>query len=120
MSELPRERQEVAEAGDTFEQKHQRSMDALNEAFAATIKTLRLVGPVAPKMPERYADLLKGGHSSGIAYCQFCNPPERQLRCPKCDYETPDRWRMKVHNILAPSWCDDRAAKKARVWAADS
>ena len=52
-----------------------------------------------------------------IGMCNFCNPPPKIYKCPKCDWETDVHWKMKLHNDLEPRWCQDRYNRKIRKWA---
>ena len=114
MRELLAQRAERAE-NDTFEAKHAKSMAALNAQLKPKIDALRLIGPAKPQMREEHRKFVS--ERTGMGYCQFCDPPPKVLTCPKCDWETTERWRMKLHNIIGPQWCQDRADKKARKWA---
>lgn len=120
MTEMLRERAEksLAQIDSSYEAKHQRSMNSLNRQMTPTIMGLRLVGPPEPQLQDRHRELIR--HSSAdmmVGRCRFCNPDPHVFKCPVCDYETLDRWRMKLHNMADPQWCRDRGAKKARHWS---
>lgn len=124
MSDILRQRaaerlEKVADLDQSFEAKHARAMEGLNRQLKPRIDAVRLIGPAKPQMAEKHRNLLKGkgGQELGLSRCRFCDPPPQVYKCPKCDWETLDRWRMKLHNGTAPKWCQDRADKKARAWS---
>lgn len=106
------------ELDQSFEAKHARALDVINRQLSPRISAIRLVGPVMPIISERHRPLLRRGNSDFvIGNCRFCNPPPKVFKCPLCDWETTDKWKMKLHNDIGPKWCKDRAARKARKWA---
>lgn len=116
MRELLKQRAERDEAvADSYEVKHAKSMATLNAQLKPRIDSLRLIGPEKPQMSDIHRAFVK--ERGTVGYCQFCTPPPKVLKCPLCDWETTDRWRMKLHNMINPTWCQERAAKKARKWA---
>ena len=116
MRELLKQRAEKAEdAVESYEAKHAKSMAKLNATLKPRIDSLRLIGPAKPQMSEAHQGMVK--ERGAVGYCQFCEPPPQVFKCPKCDYEVTDRWRMTVHFRLDSKLCNDRADKKARKWA---
>lgn len=108
----------MTDPDQTYEAKHARAMANIDRQLAPRITAIRLVGPIMPILSPHHVPLLK--HRQGdfvIANCRFCNPPPKVYTCPACDWETEEKWRMRVHNVSNPKWCRDRAAKKARKWA---
>ena len=110
-------RQRNTPVDDSFEAKLEKSMAAFNKTLAPRINSLRLIGPAKPQMREEHRKLLRSSAESAISHCQFCFPPPKVYQCPKCDWETTDHWRMRLHNVIGPEWCEERAAKKARRWS---
>lgn len=111
--------EKLAGLDQSYEAKCARAMDTLNRQLEPRILALRYIGPQFTRVSEKHAPLLSGADTDFvIANCKFCAPPEPEwFTCVLCDWETPDKWRMKLHNDLNPKWCRDRAAKKARKWA---
>lgn len=91
---------------------------ALEMAEARCRQNMRLMMPNLDKMPALYPRLV---HSQdqyfAIKQCNICTPPPKRYICPLCDWETPDHWRMKMHNETNPKSCQRRAAKKERAWS---
>lgn len=124
MSEMMRQRaeQKLAEAegqDQSWEAKNQRALDRINRQLAPRIQALRVVLPATPPVSERHQSFMRRKTATDfvVGHCRFCNPPPQVFKCPLCDWETLDKWRMKLHNEISPKWCRDRAAKKARKWA---
>lgn len=123
MSELLRERaaeraEQMAGMDQSFEAKKARALEGLDRLLQPQVSAIRLLGPPLPQMAETHRGLLRDRSSDmAAAYCRFCSPPPKVYKCPICDSETTDRWRMKLHNGVNPKYCQDRGAKKARKWA---
>jgi len=124
MSEILRQRaaerlEQSAGLDQSFEAKKARALAGLNRLLQPQISAIRLVGPPPAQMSEVHCGFVRNssGSDMSVSMCLFCNPAPKVYKCPICDSETTDRWRMKLHNGLNPKYCQDRGAKKARVWA---
>lgn len=104
---------------DTYEAKHARAMEKLNNALAHRVSAVRVVGPAIPQMTDLHRSFLRRnfGNDMLVGQCRFCNPDPVPFKCAACGYETLDRWKMKIHNISNPKWCQDWRDKKVRNWA---
>lgn len=108
----------LAEQDQSYEAKLERALATTNRQLQPRIDALRLIGPVMPILSAKHRGLIKRGNSDFvIANCRFCNPPPKLFKCPACDWECEQRWRMKLHNDINPKWCRDRAARKVRKWS---
>lgn len=94
---------------DLTDPRHERALRQVNMLMAEARILFRTVGPKVegPGSQEKLA----------IMHCPRCTPPPRVYECPKCEYETLDRWRMKLHNIADPQWCNDAMRRRANAWA---
>ncbi len=120
MRELLEQRQAKQDtAEESFEAKHARAMQKIGNAMAGRISAVRVVGPPLPQLSEVHRRFLRRNFGNDMVggQCRFCNPDPVPLRCVACGYETLDRWKMKVHNIANPKWCQDWRDKKIRNWA---
>lgn len=102
----------------SYEAKMERSIALVKRELSARITALTLAGPFMPTLPPQYQHLAKHrDNDMVIGQCNFCNPPPRLFTCPVCDWQTEDKWRMRLHNDLNPKWCQERGARKVRRWA---
>ena len=113
--EFLEKRNAATSLADTYETKHERSMALLNQQLKPQISALRLLGPAKPQMREPHRSMAR--ERDAIGRCQFCDPPPKVYKCPKCDAETTRQYEMTVHNILDTELCNQRADKKARRWS---
>lgn len=111
--------QELEQADQSFEAKNARALAKINRQLEPRIKAIRVVLPAIPPVSEKHQVFLRKRTNLDmvIGKCNFCEPPPKFFKCPLCDWETPDRWRMRLHNNSNPRWCQERAAKKARKWS---
>lgn len=119
MRDILAKRAEATSEEDSYEAKHARAMEKINNAMGGRISLLRVVGPAKPQMADKHARFLtnRTGTDMTIGLCRFCNPDPQTFKCRLCDWETEDRWRMWIHNVVSPQWCRDWADKKARHWS---
>lgn len=112
-------RRAEANAEDGYEAKHARAMEKLNNGLAPRVSMVRVVGPAQPQMSDIHRGFLTNhlGNDMTVGHCRFCDPDPEVFRCRLCDWETPDRWRMWVHNVSGSKLCRRWADKKARKWA---
>lgn len=90
--------------------RHERALARVNAAAAEARIFFRTVGPqieVSTGSSEKLA----------IMRCPVCTPEPTVHQCPKCQWETPDRWRLKLHFTAAPQWCEQAARQRATAWA---
>ena len=97
---------DIGAQSSEWQAKHAKAMRRVEMLETQARTQLRLVGPAVEQ-----------DDTSGIRRCLTCNPPPKMHRCPVCDWETEDRWRLKLHIDLNPKWCREWGAKKARRWA---
>ena len=110
--------EQAAEQDQSYEAKLERALAVTNRQLRPRIDALTLVGPVMPFLSAEYRHFQKNSVSDFvIKQCRFCNPPPKVYKCPKCDWETRDKWRMNMHNDLNPRWCQERENRKVRKWA---
>lgn len=69
-------------------------------------RQLTLIGPTIPT-PDQ-TPTLRGGYQ---------HAPKTYI-CAFCDREFTDRWQMQLHNATNPEYCQDRATRKEKAWAA--
>lgn len=108
----------MTEPDQSYEAKLARAVAVVTKQLQPRIDALRLVGPFMPTMPPQYQHMAKHrDNDMVIGMCNFCNPPPKIYKCPKCDWETDVKWKMKLHNDLEPRWCQERYNRKVRKWA---
>lgn len=85
-------------------------------------KLIDRVRPQLLKVPDvRNEVLAKYGRPALDAALIIRTPEKPEVhKCPVCDWETGERWRLQVHMDLNPRWCQERGAKKIREWARKS
>lgn len=110
---------EAQEADQSYEAKNARAIERINRQLKPRIDALRVVFPAIPPVSERHQAFMRGRTNADmtIGKCRFCNPEPEPFKCPKCDWECSERWRMKLHNDLEPGWCKARYKKKIRNWS---
>lgn len=109
---------ELEHADQSFEAKNARAVAKIDRQLKGRIDGIRLILPAVPPVSERHQGFMRRRNTDFvIGKCKFCEPDPKWFKCPLCDYETPNRWTMKLHNIANPRWCQERAAKKARKWS---
>ena len=109
---------ELAKLDQSYEAKCARAIAVIDRQMKHRIDALRVVGPIMPILSEQHIPLMR--HRQGdfvIANCRFCNPPPKTYKCPQCDWECDQKWRMKLHNDLQPGWCKARAKRKIQKWS---
>ena len=84
-----------------------------------TREAMRLVAPVYDRMPQLYPTLV---HSSdqyfAIKHCPICTPPPKTYKCPICDLEVDEKWKMQVHVANGyTGYCKRRLDAKRKAWA---
>lgn len=111
--------QELQQTDQSFEAKNARAVDKITRQLAPRIQAIRVVLPAIPPVSEKHQGFLRHKTNADmiIGKCRWCEPEPKWFKCPKCDFECADRWRMWLHNVSNPRWCQDRAAKKARNWS---
>lgn len=109
---------ELAEQDQSYEAKLARALAVARRPFQTRIDALSMAAPIVPRLSPLHMQFLSHTESDFvIGKCRFCNPEPEWFKCPLCDWECAERWRMKLHNDLNPKWCQERAAKKIRKWS---
>lgn len=109
---------EQVHADQSYEAKLARFLAGVSREVELARQRLTLVGPFMPTMPPQYQHMAsRRDNDMVIGMCNFCNPPPRTFTCPVCDWQTEDKWRMRLHNDLNPRWCQERGARKIRKWS---
>jgi hypothetical protein len=79
---------------------------------------IRLVAPVMDKMPELYPMVHSEDQYFAIKHCVICTPPPRTYKCPICDFETEEKWRMQNHNLGGQTaYCKRIQKAKEKAWS---
>lgn len=95
---------------DPEDPRHQRALNRVNTLAKEARSMFRTVGP-------RISAADNAQDEAAVRHCSICTPRPRIWKCPVCQWETSDRWRMKIHNITAPEWCARTGRERARKWA---
>lgn len=103
--------------GATVDMVKQRSA-ALEMAEERCRQNIRLVAPVVDKMPQLYPMVHRQDQYFAIKHCVICTPPPKVFRCPICDFETEEKWKMQNHNMGGQSEaCKRMQKRKEKAWS---